>query len=347
MGSPNGHTDGAVPATTDTREAIPYGALLTRQIEPLRPLVAGLIDEETGSILAGPPNVGKTWLILTLARAVGSGTAWLGHFPTTPASFLIFDEEGHLPGTQARCRMLEAADPLDPAPAIHFCIGHGARLDTQVGIDHTEAMIRAHQPGLTIMDSLTRVHGADENDAGAMASVFAVAKTLMRAYGTAFLFTDHLRKKSLINDPEEMLRGSTEKRACPDSILFVAPADKQQLEISHIKSRHGKRHDPFAVDLVADEEAGTATLTYAGSVTSSAVTKGNEIVTAIQALKEQLGEDGADATTVAAWLDCHPDTVRRHVAKLVAAGILVTRKVAPGEKGGKPKDVYDMLGGRE
>jgi predicted ArsR family transcriptional regulator len=37
--------------------------------------------------------------------------------------------------------------------------------------------------------------------------------------------------------------------------------------------------------------------------------------------------------------------VRRHASKLVAAGIVATRKAAAGAKGGKPKDVYDVAGG--
>jgi hypothetical protein len=34
-------------------------------------------------------------------------------------------------------------------------------------------------------------------------------------------------------------------------------------------------------------------------------------------------------------------------ARRVAAGLVATRKVTPGAKGGKPKDVYDVVGGRD
>jgi len=331
----------------DAREAIAYGDLLTRPLEAPRPLVEGILDEGCGAILAGPPNVGKTWLVLSLARAVASGTDWLGRFPTTQSPVVVFDEEGHLPGAQARCRMLERADPLDPPPEVWFCVGHGARLDSQAGVAHVEDVVKRLRPGLVVLDSLTRVHGADENDAGAMAAVFGVAKTLMRAYGTAVLFTDHLRKKSLVNDPEEMLRGSTEKRAWPDAILFAAPGEGSQIKITHVKSRWGRKLDPFAIDLTVDEIAGTALLGHAGAVASDAVTRGNEVVAAVQAIRAQLGPDGADAVAVAAWLDCSPDTVRRHAKKLVLAGLLATRRVTPSEKGGKPKEVYEVTGGRE
>jgi RecA-family ATPase len=177
------------------------------------PLVAGLIDRGTATILAGSPVIGKTWLALTLARAVASGTPWLGQFATTAGPVLIVDEEGIEWGMQERVRMLAAADGLPAELPIHYAIGHGAKLDTPEGVKHIEAMITEHRPVLTIFDSLTRFHGKEENDAGQMADVFGVAKALMRTYGTGELFVDHLRKQGTNDKPEDMLRGSTEKRA--------------------------------------------------------------------------------------------------------------------------------------
>ena len=331
----------------ERHETITYLDLLHRQLPRPRPLVAGVIDEGCGGIIAGPPNVGKTWVVLSLARAVASGEPWLGRFETSRSPVVIFDEEGHLPGMQERCRMFEKAAPLDPAPDIFFCIGHGIRLDTQAGVQRLETVIETCRPGLVIIDSLTRVHGADENDAGSMAAVFAVAKQLMRVYGTAVLFTDHLRKKSLINDPEEMLRGSTEKRAWPDSILFAAPGEGTRIAITHAKSRWGPRLEPFVIAVDANREAGTVVVSHAGAVVADAVTKGNDIIAAIQAIDIQLGTDGVDTTAVAAWLDCSADTARRHIRRLVSAGIVQSRTVKAGVAGGRPKEVYAVIESRE
>jgi hypothetical protein len=248
---------------------------------------------------------------------------------------------------QERCQMFERASPLDPVPEIYFCVGHGIRLDTQAGVQRLETVIDTYRPGLVIIDSLTRVHGADENDAGSMAAVFAVAKQLMRVYGTAILFTDHLRKKSLINDPEEMLRGSTEKRAWPDSILFAAPGEGTRVAVTHAKSRWGPRLEPFIIAIDADREAGTVTVSHAGPVVADAVMKGNDIVEAIQAIDAQLGADAVDATSISAWLDCSADTARRHIRKLVSAGIVQSRMVKTGDRGGRPKEVYAVVPGRD
>ena len=342
----NGHRTETVPGSAQALAAVSWGDLLAAELPESSPLVAGLIDEESGNILAGPPSVGKTWLGLDLARRVASGTPWLGQFATNQATVLVVDEESHLPGLQARARMLEAGDPLGPDLPLFFAIGHGVRLDANPGAAHLDGLLARHKPGLTILDSLTRVHGADENSAGQMSDVFGNAKALMRRHGTALLFTDHIRKKSLLNDPEEMLRGSTEKRAWPECILFATPGERGTLTVTHVKARFTERLADFSVTVAVDKEAGAATVTHAGAAPSQGEAKANDLLAAIHALKAQLGEDGADATTVAAWLEVHPDTVRRHVAKLTTAGIVTTRKAAPSERGGKPKDVFDVAGGR-
>ena len=343
----NGRTAEDVPPPADP-DAYTYGDLLTLDLPPARRLIDGLVDEGTGNIWGGAPNVGKTWLTLTAARSVAAGAPWLGHLPTAQGTVLVVDEESHLAGLQARVRMLEAAEPLGPDLPLLFAVGRGLRLDAASAAE-LDRLLGRYRPALVVLDSMTRVHGADENSAGQMADVFGNAKALMRRHGAAFLFTDHVRKKGLINDPDEVLRGSTEKRAWPDSILAVEAdeRDRGALVVRHTKARHGRRLDPFGVSLEIDEAAGTARLVHAGAVRTDQATKGHDVVQAIHALKAQLGPDGADATTVAAWLACHPDTVRRHVAKLVAAGIVATRKAAPGERGGKPKDFYDVTGDAE
>ena len=312
-------------------------------------MIAGLVGEETGNIWGGAANVGKSFLTVTAARAIAAGVPFLGHFATSQHTVLIVDEESHLRGIVARARMFEKAEPLGRDLPLHFAIGHGLRVDAMPAVAQLDALITKYRPGLVICDSLTRVHTANENSAPEMAGVFYTVKALIRHHRCSFLFTDHTRKKGLINDVEETLRGSTEKRAWADSILAVEASDqgREHLVITHTKSRHGARLDPFGVHLDVDSHEGTARLTYTGTVASSTVSKANDLLAAIHALQSQLGPDGADTTTLAAWLDCSPATITRHTKKLIAAGIIAIRKASTGAKGGRPKDVYDVIGGRD
>ena len=327
--------------------ALSYRDMLTSAFQRPPPLVDGLLDQGTGVILAGPAGVGKTWIALDLIRAVASGTPWLERFPTNAGTVLVIDEESSLWGIQDRLRMLEAGHQLGPDLPVIFSIGQAIRLDTQDGATRLEALICEHKPVLVVIDSFTRIHALGENSAGEMAALFRVATALMNEYGCCILFIDHVRKKGLVDVPDEVLRGSSEKRAWPSTVLFAAAGESGQVTITHSKARYHEPQPSFSVAIEVDADADSARVRHSGAVASSAVTRGNDIIEAIHAIKGQLGDDGADATTVSAWLDCSPDTVRRHITTLIQAGLVTTRSIPSSAKGGRPKDVYDIVGGRE
>ncbi|MDP9357379.1 MAG: AAA family ATPase [Chloroflexota bacterium] len=344
----NGTWQETMPGAEKSQSVYSYQELLAVNLPPERPLIAGLMGEETGNIWGGPGGVGKSWLVMAAARAIASGTPFLDHFPTTQHAVLIVDEENRLRNLQARARMFENAAPLGNIP-ITFAVGMGLRVDAAAELDQLNALMTEHRPGLVVLDSLTRVHGANENSAGEMANVFFYTKALMRAHKCAVLFTDHTRKKGLNNDPAETLRGTSEKRAWPETILDVA-ADEQErdrLVITTTKSREAETGVPFGIQREVDNIAGTARLLYVGEATQQKAGTGGEIIQAIHAIKSQLGDDGSDATALGAWMNRHPDTVRKHASKMATAGLLRTRIVPASVKGGKPKTVYDVAGGHE
>lgn len=318
-----------------------YAELLALELPPSRPLVEGVIEEGAGCIIAGPGGTGKTWLSLDLARAVAGGLRWLGRFATNPAPVLVIDEEGNERGLQGRLRLLDAAHPLTDPP-IWFAVGHGLKIDADATRLAIEEEVSRYQPGLVIFDSLTRVHSANENDAGEMSRVFARFSALRRQYGCAVVLIDHLRKKGLINDDAEMLRGSTDKRNWPDTILFASPAERGSLTVSHVKARFGEPVPDFTVALEIDNDAGTGCVRYQGSAPSQHLAKGGDVITAIHALKAQLGEDAGDTVKIAAWLDVSEETVRKHAKRLVASSILGVRSIRTD---GRSRNVYDVIGG--
>ena len=187
----NGH--GAAP-DHGAQGVWPYAELLAADPRPPAPLCAPFLHAGSALILAGPPNVGKTWLLLSLVRAIASGTPWLGHFPTVAGPVLLLDAESTAFHARQRFVMLEAAFPLGAHLPIHVAVGEGLRVDTEEGFAGLGALLATYKPAVVVGDSLVRMHGRNENDAGQMADVFASVRRLMLAHGCAVVFAHYARK---------------------------------------------------------------------------------------------------------------------------------------------------------
>jgi hypothetical protein len=343
--TPNGKPPGdSEPEGTD----FTWADLIDMELPPERVVIDRMIGEASGTLVGGPGGSGKSWLLLEGARAVASGTPFLGQFATTQQTVVYIDEEANLRGVVSRAQMLERANPLGRDLPLFFEIGQGLRVEPGSGADRLDAFLTRRRPGFVIGDSLTRFHGANENSASEMAEVFYNVKAFMRDYACSFAFLDHTRKKGLLNDPAEMLRGTTEKRNWCDNVLAVEPdeADPARSIVTVTKQRYGVQDWSFAVRREIDNDAKTAAVVYAGEAMKAPASKANDIIAAIHDLQHQLGPDSATATTIAAWMNCSRDTVDRHTGKLVAAGILARRKVMADGKGGRPTTVYDVIGGK-
>jgi hypothetical protein len=111
---------------------------------------------------------------------------------------------------------------------------------------------------LVIVDTLIRVHGADENSATEMARVFKNVKALSSEFGCAFTFADHQRKPDRVHSSMDfMLRGSTEKPAFVDTLLSLRRKD-QDLIVEHSKSRYAEPVPSFLIRIEDPEDGATA-----------------------------------------------------------------------------------------
>ena len=330
-----------IPEGGDLAVSIEF--LLTHPPVPPVPLIHGVIDCGTGVLFGGQPNVGKSWMVMDMAVAVSTGRPWLDSFATDRGGVLMIDEEGTEYGQYERFQML--FDGRDIAPfdvPLHVAIGSGIRLDTDVGVTRIRRMLERYKPRIVVLDSLVRLHSGDENSAKSMANFFEITKKLMRTYETTFCFTHHVRKPSIESlDPGDLLRGTSEIRAWPDTIFVATPGDSsQEIIMHHVKSRYGKRMAPFRVLMQIDDETGRAVIVHGGDVEEdNPITSQNRILRCINDISER----GEYATTdlIADCIKRTTRTTRDYLKRLQAARAIDSYEI---KTEGRPLVVYRITG---
>ncbi len=260
--SPNNR--GATETESKPLQALPLAVFLESGGQTVEWCVERILPKEGAGILAGPAGYGKSWMLLDLAIECARGGKWLGQFPTLTSRVLYLDEESSPGLLRKRLRKLLGGKKLPQGGLdVHFCVGQGFSLSKPDSVEHLRILLGSLRPGLVIVDSLIRVHRAEENSASEMARVFEVVKNLIREFGCAFLFADHQRKPGHFWASQDLLlRGSSEKAAFVDTLLSIQKKE-ESLIVEHSKSRCDEAVPAFVVK-IEDREAGTTTVAYAG-----------------------------------------------------------------------------------
>ncbi|MDP9369272.1 MAG: AAA family ATPase [Chloroflexota bacterium] len=324
-----------------------HDALLAATFPKPKPLIRGILDEGSINSWSGPGGIGKSLLALDAARSIAGCQRFLDSIPTALGPVLLIDQESSPAMLQDRLRLMQQARPIPERSPLTVVVPEAdVRLDEAVGYAQLDQWMRQYQPVLTILDSFTRFHSANENDAIEMAGVNRNLRQLVRDHGTAVLLIDHTRKPGLNDSPETRLRGSTEKRNILDTGLDIAAPRPEEpvLTITMTKRRWAAPLPPFSVLVVADDR-GLRLVHDGEAATWSGIDTGNKIVQAVNDLRTHRGADSADIKGIMALLGIAEGTARSHLTRLVQAGILSTRQVPSG--GGRPRTVYDPEGGRE
>ena len=246
-------------------EVIPLFQFMQGEDEQMDWLVDRILPKEAVGILAGPAGYGKSWLLLDLAIEMSRGGKWLGQFSTTPGRILYLDEESSVMLLRKRFKKLLKAKGLDEEGVeVHLSVGQGLSLSEMQSVARLRGLLKTLKPSLVIIDSLIRVHNAEENSAKEMAEVFGVVKDLVREFKCSFLFADHQRKPGHFNVSSDLLlRGSTEKVAFIDSLLSLQRKDNH-LIVDHSKSRHDEAIPAFIVSIEDDPSKTATRVFYAG-----------------------------------------------------------------------------------
>lgn len=195
-------------------------------------LVKGLICQGDTTLLVGEPNVGKSWISLSLAVAMADNSdTWLGHEVMNHGKVLYIDEENPHDVVYHRLHQLGAKN-FDNLRYLHR---QGIRLDRNFDKLLDEAI--AFEPKMIVLDSLTRFHTKDENNAGEMAALFNDSiNALCRETGAAVIILHHTNK-SESSSSYVRTRGSSDIGAAVDCGIEARKTGSNSFNLAHFKSR--------------------------------------------------------------------------------------------------------------
>jgi hypothetical protein len=187
----------------------------------------GLLYEQQMSVVYGAPKVGKSFLILDMACAVGLGHSWAGR-QCDARNVLVIPLEGR--GTiidRVRAWEIEnkATCPLTFYPKPW-------NLTSAKDVKKIIRYVRKRQVGLVIIDTLSRaIPDADENSATDMGKAIRAADSICRA-GAHVMFAHHANKTGA-------MRGSNALIGAPDLVLKLTRTGEQRMAAIE-ENRHGR-----------------------------------------------------------------------------------------------------------
>lgn len=217
---------------------------LTKEPPPVRWVVDGMFCRGDVHLLIGEPGIGKSWL--TMALATGVADKWddyLGRRIVEHGRVLYLDEEN--PEDLVFDRFTKLGMDVDAARNIRYINNENIRLDKSPEALIEEAL--EFDPTLIVLDSLSRFHTEDENNAGAMASLFSSSlKPLARDTGAAVVLIHHVNKSDGASSFRRS-RGSGDITASPDCGYDVRELGTGILAIANFKSRRARQSENLYV----------------------------------------------------------------------------------------------------
>ena len=208
-----------------TEVKLPYQRLdLTQPAPPIDWLVEDLVAKGDIVMLAGTHGTHKSWVALDLALGLaGLRPDWLGMKLNETGPVLYVDQEN--PQTVVRNRLELLGLPTgasDVQENMHYLWYQGVRLDAQAEMLYEYCEII--RPSMVVVDTLSRVHFANENLAEEMNPLLnGGVYPLARELGSAVMLLHHHAKAG-------GARGSTALPAATDLNLAMTPSDDSTAE---------------------------------------------------------------------------------------------------------------------
>lgn len=221
-----------------------------------RPLVKGLLDQGTLSVLYGDSNTGKTFVATDMAHAIASGRPW-GGLKTSKCAVLYVAAEGGN-GVRKRSLALTSRYPTESAVARFYL--RLSNINLLRADQDLEPLIRTVRQlgepvGLIVIDTLSRaMAGGDENASTDMGVIVKNFDRIREATGAHVMVVHHTGK-----DKAKGARGHSILRAALDTEIEVADGKITVTKQRDIDKAFGVAFTLRPVVVGVDQEGDTVT----------------------------------------------------------------------------------------
>lgn len=261
VGEPQGTTATTAAGTTydaETGEIIEAPAAPRRpaarlmsiaEIEAMPPpewLIEGLIPERGLVVPYGPPKVGKTFIVLSMALHIAAGMAWFGR-PVKQGVVVYIAGEG-LGGLALRIKAMRLRHEI-PADVPFYIRPKAVNFREPTAVAELVALAReaaAGQPiALVVIDTLARaMPGVDENSAQEVGLVIAQCDLVKEELGCTVAPIHHTGK-----DAERGMRGSNAIHGAVDATFRVKAAGKGRVTLINEDQKDGEPAPPMTFNM--------------------------------------------------------------------------------------------------
>jgi len=294
--------------------------------------------------VAAEPKVGKSWVVLELAYALTTGSAFLGRFAVKQRRRVLYiQEEDTATRVKRRLKRLIQGDALREPPRDEFfryVIRMGFKLDSAAWMEALRLDIIANMPEVVIMDVFNRLHGADENNQKEMTALLNRLIALNNEYGCSFLIVHHNKKAQQGVDvrANQMIRGSGVLAGWAECSLYLRRAKEKNTIVVTPESKDAPEMDDFTV-VLTDTENGGMFLQMGEAKPVARMSRGDtDTIEAVRAITDR--GIGATVQAVATELDKDRTTVQKRLTRLTEDGYLVASSISSSAN---PTKIYKVV----
>lgn len=211
----------------------PVDALLATEFPKADWLIRGLVAKDTLTIIGADPKASKTWCLLELALAVGTGGKAFGEFPAAEASpVLLFLNEDSTRSVRNRFRALAQGHGVPAHRMSRIAVRTREPLDlgdrTQLAQLIVDIRMAPERPALIGLDPLRNLHSAEENSSTEMRTVLRSLGAIRELCGCSLAVVHHSAKRGE-NDNRtagSRMRGSSAIDGYRDGLISLEETEK-------------------------------------------------------------------------------------------------------------------------